>query len=498
MSGFTPTPEQDHALLCYRTAQDVVIQALAGTGKTSTLEMLARYKPDRRGLYLAFNKVIATEAKRRFSGTGVNPMTMHSLALRNSPDFFRERLQGARRFTHWGQIAKVCGVDGGYTFSTSDQASVKSLRKETVTNCVKDTVNAFMKTADPMLTSDHVRIPKALTAKPEALDQLRALILEKALVLWQDYVTPNGTLPMNHQAYVKHWQLTGPELHTDFIMIDEAQDLDPLLIDVALRQQCQRVIVGDENQAIYEWRGAQNSMSKFPAAWRSSLTQSFRFGPAVAEEAQKWLSLLGSELSITGNPAKHSRVYQSIHEQPDVAICRTNVGAIVEVVEGQKSHRTVAIAGDKGYELLRMAKGALELQEKGRTSQADFQIFESWDQLVEFSETEDGAELEAFVGMVDKFGAAGIVDAVEACVRPGQRADLTVSTAHSSKGMEWGNVQVGNDFARPKKVSNDEARHTLRAEEARLAYVTVTRAMNLLGSGSLSWINKRPEQLELI
>ncbi|WP_133617765.1 UvrD-helicase domain-containing protein [Leucobacter luti] len=498
MSGFTPTPEQDHALLCYRTSSDVVIQALAGTGKTSTLEMLARYKPSRQGLYLAFNKVIATEAQRRFSGTGVRPMTMHALALRNSPDFFRERLQGAQRFTHWGQIAKVCGVTDGYSFSTTDQASVKSLKRETITNCVKDTVGSFMRTADPELTVEHVRLPKALHAADGALEQLRALVLNNARILWADYVSPTGTLPMNHQAYVKHWQLSSPSLNTDFVFVDEAQDLDPLLIDVILKQQCQRIVVGDENQAIYEWRGARNSMQQFPAAWRSTLTQSFRFGPGVAEEAQKWLSLLGSDLQISGTPMRDSRVYGMLHDAPDVSICRTNAGAIVEVVEGQRAGRSVKIAGDKGYELSRMSKGALELQQNGKTSQADFQIFESWDQLVEFSETEEGAELEAFVGMVDRFGAQSIVDAIDACVKPGQHADLTVSTAHTSKGMEWGSVQVSGDFARPKKDKLDETRHTLRAEEARLAYVTVTRAQDLLGTGSLNWINKTPDRLELI
>ena len=44
----------------------VFIEAGAGTGKTTTLKMLGADKPGRKGIYIAYNKAIAEDAKRSF------------------------------------------------------------------------------------------------------------------------------------------------------------------------------------------------------------------------------------------------------------------------------------------------------------------------------------------------------------------------------------------------------------------------------------------------
>jgi UvrD-like helicase C-terminal domain/UvrD/REP helicase N-terminal domain len=63
---FVPTQEQEDIRTGYRTGQDLVIRALAGTGKTTSLEMLARDDIRKRMTYVAFNRSIADEAARRF------------------------------------------------------------------------------------------------------------------------------------------------------------------------------------------------------------------------------------------------------------------------------------------------------------------------------------------------------------------------------------------------------------------------------------------------
>jgi superfamily I DNA/RNA helicase len=74
-----------------------------------------------------------------------------------------------------------------------------------------------------------------------------------------------------------------PDAPGDFILYDEAQDADPCVAGIVLAQRGKQLIaVGDESQAIYGWRGATDAMKNWPAAHRVALTQSFRFGPAVA------------------------------------------------------------------------------------------------------------------------------------------------------------------------------------------------------------------------
>ena len=55
------------------------VEAKAGSGKTSTLVEVARANPDKRFLYLAFNKAIVNEAKDKFP-KNVVVKTTHSLA----------------------------------------------------------------------------------------------------------------------------------------------------------------------------------------------------------------------------------------------------------------------------------------------------------------------------------------------------------------------------------------------------------------------------------
>ena len=57
----------------------IAINAIAGSGKTSTGEAVIRaYKPNN-GFYTAFNKAIVTDSKKRF-GNLVEAKTIHALA----------------------------------------------------------------------------------------------------------------------------------------------------------------------------------------------------------------------------------------------------------------------------------------------------------------------------------------------------------------------------------------------------------------------------------
>ncbi len=79
-----PTYEQALAIDNARLGQSFKVIAYAGTGKTTTLQMMSNAMPERRGMYLAFNKAIANEAQSKFHHN-VNCRTFHSLAYRSVP-----------------------------------------------------------------------------------------------------------------------------------------------------------------------------------------------------------------------------------------------------------------------------------------------------------------------------------------------------------------------------------------------------------------------------
>lgn len=63
----TPTTEQE-AIMAAPVARGecVLIHAYAGTGKTTTLQLLANAHPSKRILYVCFNRETAEQARKRF------------------------------------------------------------------------------------------------------------------------------------------------------------------------------------------------------------------------------------------------------------------------------------------------------------------------------------------------------------------------------------------------------------------------------------------------
>jgi hypothetical protein len=77
-----PTAEQDEILTAATTlTSNMMISALAGTGKTSTLEMIDSVVKIQPHLYLCFNKAIANEAEKRMRST-TTVRTFNSLGHR--------------------------------------------------------------------------------------------------------------------------------------------------------------------------------------------------------------------------------------------------------------------------------------------------------------------------------------------------------------------------------------------------------------------------------
>jgi len=101
-----PTDEQIIALDFFATGENLVVEAGAGTGKTSTLILMSE-ETDRKGQFIAFNKAIVTDAEKKFPST-VKCNTAHSLAYRSVGAKFKHRLNGPRMKSN--DLANIIGV----------------------------------------------------------------------------------------------------------------------------------------------------------------------------------------------------------------------------------------------------------------------------------------------------------------------------------------------------------------------------------------------------
>lgn len=478
-----PTDEQVQATDIFRTGHHLVLQAGAGTGKTTTLAMLAASTKGR-GCYIAFNKDIARDAVTRFPRT-VMCKTAHATAYAALGHRYADRLNGPRQ-PAW-RTGQALGINQSIRIG-DDEISHKTL-----SHTVLRTVTRFCYSADRVLARHHVPHLRRL-ASPAQHAQLADVALPFATKAWADLQNPaHGAVRFEHDHYLKMWALTEPKIEADFLFLDEAQDTNPVLEQVfnAQRDHAQLVMVGDSAQAIYGWRGARDVMTDFDAT-SLTLTRSFRFGPLLAEQANRWLELAEAPIRLTGSESIPTEVGDIAN--PDAVLCRTNIGAMAEVMHLLSEGRRVALARG-GHTLAALALAARDLKEGRRTSHPELVLFASWGDVQDYATYDPaGGDLQPFIDLVDTHGPDAILAAVDELTDE-DHADVTVSTAHKAKGREWLTVRIGEDFPPPKDTDQLDAKghpipEPVSDTDARLAYVAVTRARQQLDLGGLSWIDK--------
>lgn len=479
MTAFKPTDEQVAIMDAARSGKTIAVTAGAGTGKTSTMR-LAADQIQGRGLYVAFNKAIQTEADATFP-KHVECRTAHSLAFRAVGYRFKGRLNGPRQSAR--HVAELLRVTRSLDLGGGMMLSPQSIARLTV-----DAVARFCRSTSDEPQWWHTEHLEALPR--ETYKALGEFIQPLARRVWDDLQQEDGRFRFTHDHYLKMWGLSQPHLPYDFIIFDEAQDADQIVAQVVSSQQhAQQLVVGDANQAIYEWRGAQDALTKWPADERLTLSQSFRFGPAIADEANKWLDVLGSDLRITGSGP--TSTIETIGGWPDAVLCRTNATAMSVAMSAMDALPRVSLVGG-GQQIAKMAEACLDLQAGRPASHPELAMFKTWGEVQDYVDQEkDGSDLAVFVRLIDQHGAGKVISAVDRLWRKEDQADLVVSTAHKAKGREWDAVMVADDFSEPKDQDGEEL--PVPRQDAMLAYVTVTRAKRTLDRGSLAWIDHRAE-----
>ncbi|MEU0568581.1 UvrD-helicase domain-containing protein [Nonomuraea sp. NPDC005983] len=468
-----PTAEQQAAREVFVTGRDLALVAGAGSGKTSTLVLMGA-STRKRGLYMAFNRAIADDAQGRF-GSNVQCRTAHSLAFRAVGRHYSQRLNTSTRIPA-KQTARILGITrdlpiGSHGITLTHQARL-----------VMGMIRRFCYSTDQQVMARHLEPVNGLDTAGQ--EYLARTLLPYAAKAWQDICSPTGKLRFEHDHYMKLWAMTSPSLEADFVLLDEAQDTNPVLEEVFLAQDAQRICVGDPAQQIYGWRSARDVMTGFPAE-HLHLTQSFRFGPDIAQVANRWLRHAESDMQLTGCGPATSRIGTAQH--PDAVLCRGNADAMHEVLAYLDLGVPVALTGG-GTALQRVATAAQELKAGRMTSHPELFLFTSWSEVQDYVDNDKaGQDLKAIVNVVDTYGPDQIIQAVNR-LSPEDNARVTVSTAHKAKGREWDSIRIGEGFDAPP-VDEDGVQRTMSSDEARLIYVAVSRACHLLDPAGIAWID---------
>ncbi|RYG48989.1 MAG: DNA helicase, partial [Chitinophagaceae bacterium] len=461
---------------------------VAGSGKTTTIIEYASSRPkDSRILYLAFNRSVKTEAKKKFQKKNLKNVqieTAHSLAY---------------NFIVRG---------GGYKISTAgytsfDVARILSLSGNGEKHGEYILANHILKFLTYFCNSSVARV--------QDLDYRKTISDQQALTFVTNFydliekgtrvllgMMHKGEIDITHDFYLKMFQLSAPRLSYDYILFDEGQDASPAMLDVFLNQAATKIIVGDTNQQIYGWRHATNSleMVDYPAF---DLSTSFRFGDNVSRLAMdvlQWKKYLQNF-----DPVKISGCGSAKEIKSRATISRTNLGLLVGAItfikenpktkdiyfEGNFNSYTYADEGASLYDVLNLYNGR-----RGQIRDRLIASMNGMKELEEYiSKTED-RQLGMMVDVVKEYGneipsLLQQLKSLHVSDDEKEKAEMIFSTVHRAKGMEYDEVRLTDDFVTetelrklPSEVKEDVVSRGKWNEEVNLLYVAITRTKKKL------------------
>ena len=467
---------------------NIKINAVAGSGKTTTIVEYAKSRPkNSKILYLAFNKSVKLEAIKKFETQGLKNVkveTAHSLAYKHI--IFRYRYKVRLQGYKINEIAELLGIKG------NGEKHMEYIVANHISKFITYYCNSDKQNIEDLNYLDIITDHNAKT-----FVRINYKYIESRTIEFLSKMD-KGKIEITHDFYIKKFQLSNPKLNYDYILFDEGQDASAAMLDIFLKQKATKVIVGDTHQQIYSWRYAINALEKVDFK-TFNLSTSFRFGQEIANLAMQILQFKKQTdnqnlISIAGKG-------NNLEIKTKATIARTNLGLLLKAIEyvkekqnikqiyfeGNINSYTYADDGASLYDVLNLSNGKHSLIKD--------QLIRSMKDLIELEEyidkTED-AQLGMMLEIVKEYGneIPSIIKAIkDKHVKNDDKenAEMIFSTVHRCKGMEYDTIQLANDFISQKKLEKlktntqmGESSISKLNEEINLLYVAITRTKNNL------------------
>lgn len=465
---------------------DIKINAVAGSGKTTTIVEYAKTRPkNSRILYIAYNKSVKQDALKRFADIGLNNVqveTAHSLAF--------SKIVIGSNFIVKNQAYKTHEIASLLALENNGEKHYEYIIANHINNFISYFCNSNKHKVQDLNYLDIIQDEKAkafVKAAYPYIERQTRLLLAKM---------NNAEVEITHDFYLKKFQLANPVLHYDYILFDEAQDASPAMLDVFLKQKATKVIVGDAHQQIYTWRFAINALQSVNFK-TYNLSTSFRFDNSIAKLAMdilQWKNYIEDykpQNIIGSGTAKQSKT--------KAILARTNLGLLLKAIEfvtetrnvkhiyfeGNINSYTYADDGASLYDVLNLKNNKHDYIKDKLIA-----AMKSIEELEDYIEKTDDVQLGMMVEIVEEYGneIPSIIKKIKEKhveTKDRDKAEMIFSTVHKSKGMEYDSVQIVNDFINENKIekhgkSGDKALNIRMIEEINLLYVAVTRTRNTI------------------
>lgn len=490
-----PSPLQEAIFAAVEDPEggNLAVRARAGAGKTSTIVEAVR-KMRGKILVLAFNKDIREELAHRLP-TSVDVLTTHSLglrALRRAEP--HSRIDGDRLKKMLREL-----------YPAVDQAPWRAAIARLVARAkatLAQTPEALDLLVDETGTCLEDLVPRERRSRQglseEQAAELRAVLVERAgatLLRCAEDRSAHDFDDMLWMPVIHGWRPG----QWDWVVVDEAQDLSRVqqeLIASCLGPSSRLLVVGDDRQAIYRFRGADarafDSLAERFNCRVLPLSITYRCPTKVVDLAKR----LVPDYEV-GEHAPEGEVVTLAsldvrHLQPgDFVISRKNAPLVRHAIKALAAGASVAIAGrdlakDLGLILSGIARrcgGDRERTISTLTEHYDRRIREAALRELDPGPIQD--ERECLLTLLDAQptvdGAVALLDKL-CSERPGNV--VLFSSVHRAKGLERDRVFLLIGTFRANLDGEVQvfrsSRRTDSAEELNLLYVAATRAKKTL------------------
>lgn len=475
-----PTKEQKDILTAAKGERDIKIVAGAGAAKSTTLAMIAEESSEVNCLYLAYNRSMADEAKQKFP-SNVECRSTHSLAYQYT----------GRSIAH-----KLSRPDGAYVNVAGSPTEISYYYKvkpiqvdeETYINSpficsiAKDIVSKFensdFKNINKKCIPTYVQEDIEKRYGEQFVDSVCKSALTVANKLWKDRINPSSPVLATHDTYLKLFELSDVIINKfGMVFLDESQDANNCTISIIKTKfgNAKRVVVGDPFQQIYQFRGSVNALNKLNGD-KFTLSKSFRFGTNVGDLASK---ILLGKFNLKGF-SKVKTVIGKVdvigEDEQRTEIFRKNSTLIERGIDLLEKKVPVLIDFDtKDFINKLLSVEALAKEDMKKVKHVDILPFNTFQELL--VEANDNFELKRFSDIVIQEDVDYYVSTLLSYRKPSNYR-VHLITAHRSKGLEWDNVMLGDDF--PSIYDKEGKLVWLNELEENLLYVAATRCKKKL------------------
>jgi DNA helicase-2/ATP-dependent DNA helicase PcrA len=491
----SPTPEQEAILEEGRSSSlSLMIDSLAGTGKTTTLELLTKVLPNQASLALAFNKKNAVEMTKRFP-QNFTCMSFNALGHRAWGATLGQQLKLDER-----KLGRLCTAAlAQLKKSETPEEAWDDLRR-----LVTLAMQQGMKPGQAGLLEDSPDSWKDLAFQLFIESSSPAIGLARGVLMDSIKEAYSGIISFDDQIYMSS-MFGGSFPKFPQVIVDEYQDLNPLNIRMLQKCATGRIIAaGDSLQSIYMFRGADGDAREKILALRKEwsikkLTLTFRCPHAVVERQQDHAPGFTAHAGNKQGSFRRWRApkdpveaeswkgwtWEQVPEGETFVLCRNNAPLLKLAFQLLRKRVGLNMLGrDIGKGLLALSKKILPLDDIPLSE--CIALVERWqakeqadamarNQEGKISGISDRADCLLAVLAADGVANAGHMRHVlkDLFEQDGHR--VTLSTGHRAKGLERDVVLVLDPWRTPSKWAKEAGGAQLQ-QEMNLRYVMDTRA----------------------